>query len=224
MADELANFKLQLQQVEAALLGDPKNDELIKLKSDLNEIIALQEELIEGDKPTATSSFSAPARIFEVGDRVMAPLPTGNKAVAVVNSITAAGYAITFINSGQKTIVDPSDLGVAPDGGKKYVFDKEKQRVNAQNKKEWQMEREKRRLKAQKKDMKKKELETAKEAEKSSWQKFNNKAAKKGLQGFKRINVSGSSQDTAAKKFETVSSRTNQFSFKSTRGNMDSLF
>lgn len=42
MAEDLAKFKLQYQQVEAALLGDPSNDELLKLKSDLTEMITLQ--------------------------------------------------------------------------------------------------------------------------------------------------------------------------------------
>lgn len=42
MEEELASYKLQLQQVEAALLGDPTNVELLKLKEDLGEIISLQ--------------------------------------------------------------------------------------------------------------------------------------------------------------------------------------
>lgn len=35
MADELSNYKLQLQQVEVALLTDPDNAELLKLKEDI---------------------------------------------------------------------------------------------------------------------------------------------------------------------------------------------
>lgn len=37
MADELSNYKLQLQQVEVALLSDPDNNELLKLKEDIGE-------------------------------------------------------------------------------------------------------------------------------------------------------------------------------------------
>ncbi|CAB3239938.1 unnamed protein product [Arctia plantaginis] len=37
MADDLRNYKLQLQQVEAALLTDAQNEELLKLKADLEE-------------------------------------------------------------------------------------------------------------------------------------------------------------------------------------------
>jgi hypothetical protein len=37
MADELSNYKLQLQQVEVALLTDPENAELLKLKEDIGK-------------------------------------------------------------------------------------------------------------------------------------------------------------------------------------------
>ncbi|VDO36666.1 unnamed protein product [Haemonchus placei] len=207
MADEeLASYRLQFQQVEAALLGDPDNEELKKLKADLEEVIALQ-----------------------VGDRVMAPLPNGNRGVAVVDSLTAAGVAVLFISSGQKTIVDPSDLSDAPDAGKKhYVFDTRSAiSKTAANKKEWLAERERRRLRAQKKEMKRKELDLAKESEKNNWLKFNSKAVSKGIKGMKRITATGSAQDGPAggvKAQTIVSSRANQFAFKSARGAMDSLF
>ncbi len=38
MADELSNYKLQLQQVEVALLSDPDNNELLKLKEDIGKL------------------------------------------------------------------------------------------------------------------------------------------------------------------------------------------
>uniref|UniRef100_A0A1I7WUI9 Survival of motor neuron-related-splicing factor 30 n=1 Tax=Heterorhabditis bacteriophora TaxID=37862 RepID=A0A1I7WUI9_HETBA len=236
--DELASYKLQLQQVEAALLGDPDNEELHKLKADLEEVINLQEELSSASAavnsvPDASASSSVvPNKEWNVGDRVMGPLPNGNRAVAIVDSLTAAGAAITFINSGQKTIVDPTDLGQAPDGGKKnYIFDS----THKGNKKEWHVrqpeffwaERERRRLRAQKKDMKKKELEAAKEGEKNNWLKFNSKAMNKGMKGMKRVIATGSAQDGPASGFKsqaTISSRSNQFAFKSARGSMDSLF
>lgn len=37
MADELSNYKLQLEQVEVALLTDPDNEELLKLKEDIGK-------------------------------------------------------------------------------------------------------------------------------------------------------------------------------------------
>ncbi|CAJ0599955.1 unnamed protein product [Cylicocyclus nassatus] len=234
MADEeLASYKLQFQQVEAALLGDPDNEELKKLKADLEEVIALQVELASSSasgSANAAPTVPHPVKKFEVGDRVMAPLPNGNRAVAVVDSLTAAGVAVIFISSGQKTIVDPSDLTDAPDAHRKqYVFDSGRNGISktASNKKEWLAERERRRLRAQKKELKRKELDVAKESEKNNWLKFTNKALSKGIKGMKRVSATGSAQDGPAggmKSQTLVSSRANQFAFKSARGSMDSLF
>lgn len=47
MDEELEKYKLQLQQVEAALLGDPQNEDMLKLKEDLKEIISLQVKYFE---------------------------------------------------------------------------------------------------------------------------------------------------------------------------------
>lgn len=40
MADDLSNYKLQLQQVEVALLSDAQNTELLKLKDDIGELFS----------------------------------------------------------------------------------------------------------------------------------------------------------------------------------------
>ncbi|KAI8438441.1 hypothetical protein MSG28_010955 [Choristoneura fumiferana] len=56
MAEDLRNYNLQLQQVEAALLTDPQNEELLKLKGDLEEVIELTQDLIktqEGESKAA---------------------------------------------------------------------------------------------------------------------------------------------------------------------------
>ena len=47
---QLANYKLQLGQVEAALTADAQNEELLTLRSDLLEIIEITEQLIEETK------------------------------------------------------------------------------------------------------------------------------------------------------------------------------
>ena len=44
---QLASYRLQLGQVEAALTGDPENAELLALKVDLDEIIGITSELVE---------------------------------------------------------------------------------------------------------------------------------------------------------------------------------
>ena len=52
--NQLANYKLQLGQVEAALTGDPENSDLLSLKKDLDEIIGITEELIDDTKKKVT--------------------------------------------------------------------------------------------------------------------------------------------------------------------------
>lgn len=63
--NQLANYKLQLGQVEAALTGDPENAELLSLKKDLDEIIGITEELIDDTKKKVNfyrKSFEGPAK------------------------------------------------------------------------------------------------------------------------------------------------------------------
>jgi survival-of-motor-neuron-related-splicing factor 30 len=53
---DLNTYKLQLQQVEAALTSDPTNEELIQLKQDLSQVIELTSQLVtpsvtEPEKP-----------------------------------------------------------------------------------------------------------------------------------------------------------------------------
>jgi len=54
-------------QVEAALIAEPDNEELIKLKEDLNEIIVLQQELVTNTPSevltTSSSSLSNKERL-----------------------------------------------------------------------------------------------------------------------------------------------------------------
>ena len=77
--DDLNSYKLQMQQVDAALTSDPNNPELLTLKADLQQVIDLTEELIteqqtksESDIPTEgseeilpESSTSSSSSLFE---------------------------------------------------------------------------------------------------------------------------------------------------------------
>merc|ERR550532_536456 len=91
LKQNLANYKAQLQQVEAALTSDTQNEDLLKLKNDLQEVIVLTEELVANqdaapapssstDGATASasgekrviSSSSLPARAWQIGDKCLA--------------------------------------------------------------------------------------------------------------------------------------------------------
>jgi survival-of-motor-neuron-related-splicing factor 30 len=47
LKDTLAQYEAQYDQVVAALTNDPENDELLKLKDDLMDVIKLTKDLIE---------------------------------------------------------------------------------------------------------------------------------------------------------------------------------
>ena len=57
--NDLNSYKLQMQQVEAALTSDPTNAELLTLKADLQQVIDLTEELISEQSKASSSSFEA---------------------------------------------------------------------------------------------------------------------------------------------------------------------
>lgn len=60
MSSELENYRIQLQQVEAALVAEPNNEELLKLQGDLLEVIHLQEEIL-GETTDQDSTFASNA-------------------------------------------------------------------------------------------------------------------------------------------------------------------
>ncbi|VDN08006.1 unnamed protein product [Thelazia callipaeda] len=229
--EELACYKLQLQQVEAALLTEENNDELLKLKVDLQEIIALQEELassVPDQSSSTTSNNTIVKHSWKVGDRCMAPSSNGQSHLAVIDGFAHDTAAITFITNGTKAMVKLSDLSaVSKDDTKTYVWEKSNKNIR-HRKSEWQIERERRRLRALKKENRKKELDEAKEDEKKKWLSFNAKAASRSMKGFKRPTASGSAPDGPAWGIASqakISSRQDLGAFKSTqRGNMDSLF
>ncbi|XP_049306209.1 survival of motor neuron-related-splicing factor 30 [Bactrocera dorsalis] len=85
MADDLQNYKLQLQQVEAGLLTDPANIELLKLKEGLLEVIELTNDLIktqfEEQKKSLYVEPVSGVNISEYYDEIEAALIEAEKLV-----------------------------------------------------------------------------------------------------------------------------------------------
>uniref|UniRef100_A0A0N5A905 Tudor domain-containing protein n=1 Tax=Syphacia muris TaxID=451379 RepID=A0A0N5A905_9BILA len=231
-SEELMNYKLQLEQVEAALLAEPDNDELKKLKVDLKEIIVLQEELTKNvqtseilQSSSSTGSKTEKEHNFKVGDRCMAVFANGQKFPAVVDGFSQDAVAVTCVGKGTKHMLKLTDILPVVDE-EKSVWEKPKSIHH--RKSEWQIERERRRMRALKKEHRRRELEEAKEEEKNKWLSFNAKANSRSMKGFKRQTASGSAPDGPAwgiTSQTSISSRRDLGAFKSTqRGNMDSLF
>ncbi|KAL4841557.1 hypothetical protein H8958_008848 [Nasalis larvatus] len=76
LAKQLASYKAQLQQVEAALSGNGENEDLLKLKKDLQEVIELTKDLSTQPSEMLASSDSfastQPTHSWKVGDKCMA--------------------------------------------------------------------------------------------------------------------------------------------------------
>uniref|UniRef100_A0A914P6I9 Tudor domain-containing protein n=1 Tax=Panagrolaimus davidi TaxID=227884 RepID=A0A914P6I9_9BILA len=234
MSEELGSHKIKLEQVEVALAADPNNEDLLKLKSDLEEIIAVTKELYQISGTAESSSNNRSSKIeqlsnhkWKVGDRCMARSKNGQKNVAVIDGITQDRAAITFSHNGTKEIVKLNELGVAAVVEEKnYVFQKKDGGIS---KKDWRLEKERRKVRAQKKEQRKKAIEEEQEKEKKTWKNFNQKALNKGFKGIKKIVSSGSAADGShsggnAGTSKQVSSRTTTGLNWKNRGNMDSLF
>ncbi|XP_042763914.1 survival of motor neuron-related-splicing factor 30 isoform X2 [Panthera tigris] len=77
LAKQLASYKAQLQQVEAALSGNGENEDLLKLKKDLQEVIELTKDLLStqpSETLASSDSFAStqPTHSWKVGDKCMA--------------------------------------------------------------------------------------------------------------------------------------------------------
>ncbi|XP_060222198.1 survival of motor neuron-related-splicing factor 30-like [Meriones unguiculatus] len=77
LAKQSASYKAQLQQVKAALSGNGVDEDLLKLKKDLQEVIGLTKDLLS-TQPSETLASSdslacaQPTHSWKVGDRCMA--------------------------------------------------------------------------------------------------------------------------------------------------------
>ncbi|XP_035790973.1 survival of motor neuron-related-splicing factor 30-like [Anopheles albimanus] len=194
MADDLQNYKLQLQQVEAALLTDPENAELLKLKQDLDEVIELTKDLIKAQQEPeqkksayiepATSSYLdggvggdkkqiKPAKVWKVGDKCSAKwIEDGQYYDATIESIADTGeVSIVFEAYQNRSTTTLSELRERKT--RNEVFPTNSNKRLRHNQKEY----------LKKKKMKKvqrfKELEEERECEKNKWLQFSAKSTKK---------------------------------------------
>ncbi|TRY71594.1 hypothetical protein TCAL_09983 [Tigriopus californicus] len=79
-ASELSSYQLQLEQVKAALTSEPTNEELLKLQTDLEQVIQLTQELIQ----TQISASHA------IGASTSAATPTGIPSPALADTASTS--------------------------------------------------------------------------------------------------------------------------------------
>jgi len=205
---DLSTYKLQLQQVEAALTTDPDNDELIQLKADLQQVIDLTSQLTEPDTQqldqneqeetyaeSKTSAYESepekkssrwgekdpvlPVKPWQVGERCQA-LYDGAYHHCKIIEIDGTKVTVTFDGYSSR---EPAVLGELklPTSGPTTQHAKSSKRELEQKRKEYLKEKKK------KKQERMKDLVEVKEKEKKQWQTFANKAF--GKKGFVKKSI-----------------------------------
>jgi len=122
----LATYTEQLNQVEAALTVDPENEQLLKLKTDLQEVIELTEELITQNAPAASKlptdtsqheeaagTSAQPVKLdWKSGERCMAMWSNDNQYhPCVVDEILEDGTcSVNFEGYNQSVVTQVSSL------------------------------------------------------------------------------------------------------------------
>lgn len=218
MADDLQNYKLQLQQVEAALLSDPDNKELQKLKIDLEEVIELTQDLktkaetsksedlvvgpssdtfFEDDDVTASLlaverlySKQKVKKIWKVGDICLAKWSdNGQFYEAKIDNILPNGQVnVTFEAYKNRGVTTLAELREFT-GVKRPMTESEKRKHAKLNNKEYLKK------KKQKKQQRFKELEEERESEKKKWLAFATKATKGKKTGIKPKSIFASPEN-----------------------------
>lgn len=190
MADELQNYNLQLQQVETALLTDPENIELLKLKNDLDEIISLTRDLInaqeQGHKKSSYVVFSTaatddqkaanqsiqPTKIWNVGDKCSAKWnKDGVYYAATIENITESDEVMVIFDVYQNRSSSTLKELRSANSTENEMFPSNKRKRT--NPKEYMKK------KKQKKQQRMQELEEDRETDKNKWLDFKAKGTKK---------------------------------------------
>lgn len=204
LAKQLAGYKAQLHQVEAALTANGENEDLLKLKKDLQEVIELTKDLLSSQPSDATENSDdlaslSGSHIWKVGDRCMSVWSDdGQWYEAEIEEIDEENgtAAITFSGYGNAEVTSLLNLRPAEEGKKS----KDDGGSLPMSKKELiAHQREYKKKKALKKALRIKELEQEREDQKSKWQQFNNKAYSKNKKGQVKRSIFASPESVTGK-------------------------
>ncbi|XP_064176872.1 survival of motor neuron-related-splicing factor 30-like [Anguilla rostrata] len=199
MMKQLASYKAQLQQVEAALSTDPENEDLLKLQKDLQEVLELTKDLLSSQPTVAPTSSESSATTsqshsWKAGDSCMAVWNVdGQLYKAEIEEIDEENdtAAITFLGYGNAEVVPLHGLKPAEQGAASEESKSRREQIAEQ--------REYKKKKAQKKVQRMKELEQEREVQKCKWQQFNNKAYSKNKKGQVKKSIFASPESVNGK-------------------------
>ncbi|XP_067909117.1 survival of motor neuron-related-splicing factor 30 [Heterodontus francisci] len=204
LAKQLASYKAQLQQVEAALSTDADNEDLLKLQKDLQEVIELTRDLLSNQPSVAaanadSSANSMPSHKWKTGDKCMAIWnEDGQLYEAEIEEIDQENgtAAITFSGYGNADVLPLANLKPVEEGNDSEELGGDKPK----SKKEMvAQQREYKKKKALKKAQRMKELEQEREEQKVKWQQFNNRAYSKNKKGQVKKSIFASPESVTGK-------------------------
>jgi len=219
---DLNTYKLQLQQVEAALTTDPENEELQQLKTDLEQVLALTQDLINAQLGASAASSSGvkeeeveeaaaekpkkkksrwtedpiiPVKPWQVGEHCQAIYSgDGQYHDAKIEEINADGEVSVKFKGFRGIFVSTLGLLKLPSSGTTTVHAQN----SVKNKKELAASRnEYLKAKKEKKKAKWAEIEKEGEKEKGKWQSFSKKAF--GKKGFVKKSIFKTPEQAAGK-------------------------
>ncbi|XP_068705010.1 survival of motor neuron-related-splicing factor 30-like [Montipora capricornis] len=181
----LTEYRAQLRQVEAALTTDPSNEELKKLKQDLEEVITLTLDLLNVNEKGGVSNAAASVGVkWKVGETCQAVWSQdGSYYDATIDSISddLTTCTVSFEKYGNTEIVKLSSLRHKNQAGMKRPTETEQ--TAGTSKKSRAAEdvlREQKRKKLLKKKQRAKEIEEQREREKQNWLDFFNNSKGSG--------------------------------------------
>ncbi|KAF8789225.1 Survival of motor neuron-related-splicing like protein [Argiope bruennichi] len=171
--------------VEAALTNEPDNEELLKLKKDLQEVIQLTTDLIAANTEKSSSSLGhggsskesdASSGSWIIGEKCLAPWSEdGQYYEAVIDDVTEDGQCtVSFTAYGNTDVCDVEQLRPIDKDSSQHPEGLSKSRKQL-----LQAQKDYKKKKAQKKAQRMKQLEEEREKEKMKWHSFNAKAFNK---------------------------------------------
>lgn len=175
----LTEYRAQLRQVEAALTTDPENEELKKLKQDLEEVITLTLDLLNVNEKGGSSATAPSGTKWKVGDICQAVWSQdGSYYDATVDSISddLTTCTVSFDKYGNTEIVKLSSLRNKNQAGMKRPTETAPVAAGAVKKSRAAEDviREQKKKKLLKKKQRAKEIEEQREKEKQNWLDFFN--------------------------------------------------
>jgi len=175
LVESLKTYRVQLEQVEAALASDPGNEDLLKLQADLKEVIQLTAGLTEADAAAPVLSNEDIPHSWAIGDLcVMQWTSDSQWYKARIDAVTSDGMAaVTFVDYPSQTdAVSLATVKTLDEGAALLRGTANKKRQLGEQ------QRQQQKKKKQKKFDRQKQIDELHEQDKHKWQSFASKSKK----------------------------------------------